>query len=442
MNVSTILKATGAGLLIASLSVCLAQQFVQPTYPRISGNVEIEFWSWVPNIDKTIREFEKAFPNIKVKLVNPGAGQPTYTKLATAIRAGRGAPDVAQIAYSNLPAFVESGGLVNLRTLGADNLQRFFVPWTWNQVTFGDQVYGIPQDTGPFAMFYRKDIFDRYGIEVPKTWDEYAQAAVELNRKSNGTVKIGNFYADQAPWFMALAWADNAVLWRRSGNTWIQTLNNPQSLRVLDFWNNLIQQKLVTTHRSFSADFWNAAGNGEIATSMEAAWGQGTFTGSLGNKTAGQWRVAHLPQWSSGQKIRSGNWGGSANVITRQSKNPQAAFLFISWLNTSQVAIESNFKGGGLFPAATAGLRSPVLADPNTPAGRFFGGQNINAVFAEAAEGVAVNFPWPPFFPFVVDNFNKHIDAMIKGQLTPKQALDNWQRETISAATRDGYSVR
>jgi multiple sugar transport system substrate-binding protein len=442
MKISSMLKTAGVGLLLASIPHGLAQPFAQPTYPKVNGNVELEFWSWVPNIDKTVQEFEKAFPNIKIKLVNPGAGQALYTKLATAIRAGSGAPDIAQIAMSNLPSFVDSGGLVDLSALGAASLRSFFVPWTWNQVSFGNQVYAIPQDSGPFAMLYRKDLFDQYGIAVPKTWDEYARAAVEFNQKSGGKVKIGNFYANQAPWFLALAWANNAVFWQRSGETWTQTLNNPQSLRVLSFWNNLIQQKLVTTYNSYSPDFWNAAGNGEIATSMEAAWGQGTFTGSLKDKGAGQWRVADLPQWSRTSKLRSGNWGGSANIITKQSKNPEAAFLFISWLNTSQVAVETNFRGGGLFPAAIAGLKSPVLEDATTPSGKFFGGQNTNAVFARAAEGVAVNFPWPPFLPFVLDNYTKHVNAMVRGQLTPSQVLDNWQRESITAAIKDGYSVK
>lgn len=46
-----------------------------------------------------------------------------------------------------------------------------FFDFAWKQVTFGDTgVYAIPQDTGPMAMFYRKDLFEKYGVEVPKTW--------------------------------------------------------------------------------------------------------------------------------------------------------------------------------------------------------------------------------------------------------------------------------
>ena len=45
----------------------------------------------------------------------------------------------------------------------------------------GDAVYGLPQDSGPMALFYNKEVFDKSGIEVPTTWDEYVEAAKKLH---------------------------------------------------------------------------------------------------------------------------------------------------------------------------------------------------------------------------------------------------------------------
>ena len=53
-----------------------------------------------------------------------------------------------------------------------------------------------------------------------------------------------------------------------------------------------------------------------------------------------------------------------------------------------------------------------------------------------------VNFQWAPWYPAVDANFNKQMDAMIKGRLTPDQALAAWQRESLAAARKDGYTVR
>ena len=37
-------------------------------------------------------------------------------------------------------------------------------------------VYGLPMDSGPMALFYNKEVFDKHGIAVPTTWDEYLEA--------------------------------------------------------------------------------------------------------------------------------------------------------------------------------------------------------------------------------------------------------------------------
>jgi multiple sugar transport system substrate-binding protein len=415
-----------------------------PAFPKApTGKVQLEVWSWVPGLDKTVAEFTKQYPNITVKITNLGGGPQTYTKLRTAIEAKSGAPDVAQIEYGFLPAFADTGGLVDLSKYGANDFKKYFVPWTWGQVSpDGQAVYAIPQDTGPFAMVYREDLLKKYGIAAPKTWDDYAKAAATVNTKSGGKVKLGNFYTTFAPWFMAMAWADGGQFFKRDGDGWVQTLNNASAKKVLNYWYGLIKKGQIGTLQAFTADYWNAAGAGSVASNFEAAWGPGGYAGSLKDKSAGLWRVAPLPQWKAGGKVASGNWGGSSNVVTAQSKNKEAATLFSLWLNLSQTAITANWNNGGLFPASDAGLALPALADKTKNPSKFFGGQNISSVYAEASRGVNVNFQWAPWFPNVNDNFNKQMDKMIKGQLTPDQALDAWQAESLAAAKKEGFTVK
>ncbi|PTA69670.1 extracellular solute-binding protein [Deinococcus arcticus] len=433
-------------VLMTALTALLASSALaaDPAFPKApSGKVTLEVWSWVPGLDKTVQAFEKAYPNIDVKVTNLGGGPQTYTKLLTTLKAGTGAPDVAQIEYGFLPAFVDTGGLTDLSTLGANNYRKYFVPWTWGQVSpDGKAVFAIPQDTGPFAMVYRDDLLKKYGVQVPRTWAEYEKAAATVHAKSGGKVKMGNFYATFAPWFMALAWADGAQFFKRDGDRWVQTLNNPTAKKVLNYWYGMIKKGHVGTLNAFTSDYWNAAGAGQVVSNMEAAWGPGGYAGSLKNKSAGQWRAANLPQWTAGSTVRSGNWGGSSNVVTAQSKNKEAAMLFSLWLNLSQSAITNNWTNGGLFPASDAGLDLAVLKDKTKNPSKFFGGQDISSVYARASRGVNVNFQWAPWFPYANDNFNKQMDLMLKGRLTPDQALDAWQRETLAEAKKQGYDVR
>src|SRR5882724_4545397 len=62
----------------------------------------ITFWT-ANKLQPEIDLFEKKYPAIKVNLVDAGSGNNYYTKLRSALRAGKGAPDVAQVEYHHMP---------------------------------------------------------------------------------------------------------------------------------------------------------------------------------------------------------------------------------------------------------------------------------------------------------------------------------------------------
>jgi multiple sugar transport system substrate-binding protein len=420
--------------------------YQEPDYSKLkpeSGPITLEVWTWVAGLDKAARLFEQAYPDIKVHVSNVGAGPVEYQKLQTAIKAGSGGPDVAQIEYDFLPSFIVTDGLTDLSKYGVNDAKSFFVPWTWGQISpDGKAVYGIPQDSGPMAFLYNKKIFDQYGITVPTTWDEFAQQAEKLFQATGGKVKLVDFVPTQAPWFISLAWANGAELFKAQGDSWTQSLNSPECQKVLDFWADLIKKKYVATIPDFTPEFYNAVGSGQIAASIEAAWGPGVLAASLNDKTSGEWQIAPLPQWSKGQPFRSGNWGGSCDVVLKPSKYPKAATLFCLWLNAAKGPVLSNWTSYGIFPAALSGLASPDLNQADKNPSKFCGGQNVAQVYVDASKAVNVDFAWSPWFAFVNDDFNKQIAALISGSMTAKQALDAWQADSIKNAAGDGYDVK
>jgi multiple sugar transport system substrate-binding protein len=436
-------------LLAASLTLASAESangYKEPDYSKFKvedGQFTLEFWSWVGGLDNTVKDFEKAYPNIKIHVNNVGNGPTEYQKLQTALKAGSGAPDVAQIEYDFLPSFIVTDGLADMAAYGANDAKEYFVPWTWGQVSpDGKSVFGIPQDSGPFALNYNKKIFDQYGLSVPKTWEEYAQEAEKLAKASGGKVKMGHFYPTQAPWLIGLAWASGGIFFKTQGDTWIQTLNNAAAEKTLTYWNDLVKKGYVSTIPGFTAEYYTALGAGQIASSVEAAWGPGVTAASLIDKTAGEWRAAPLPQWSKGDPLRSGNWGGSCDAVTKQSKHPKAATLFAIWLNAAKNPVVANWIQYGIFPVALSGLADPDLVAPDKNPSKFFGGQNLVQVYSDASKAVSVDFAWAPWFAFANDNFNKQIDALFTGKMTPKQALDAWQNESLKNAKDDGYDVK
>jgi multiple sugar transport system substrate-binding protein len=154
---AALLISAWAGVAGLPLSPANAQEaYREPDYskfPAESGPITLEVWSWVSGLDKAAQLFEQAYPNIKVHVNNVGGGPGEYQKLQTAIKAGSGGPDVAQIEYDFLPSFIVTDGLADLSKYGANDAKGYFVPWTWTQVSpDGKAVYGIPQDIGPMAL--------------------------------------------------------------------------------------------------------------------------------------------------------------------------------------------------------------------------------------------------------------------------------------------------
>src|SRR4051794_22753751 len=62
-------------------------------------------WAWTPGTDQAVAMFEKAHPNIKVKLQNVGQGPPHYRKVRTVVKSGKGLPDVIQMEFQYIPSY-------------------------------------------------------------------------------------------------------------------------------------------------------------------------------------------------------------------------------------------------------------------------------------------------------------------------------------------------
>jgi multiple sugar transport system substrate-binding protein len=103
----------------------------------------ITYWTWTPSAEAQVKAFMEEYPNVKVNLVNAGTGNDHYTKLQNAIKAGSGAPDVAQIEYQALPQYALPGYLVDLRQYGLDSLESDYTASTWRAVHVGDGLYGL-----------------------------------------------------------------------------------------------------------------------------------------------------------------------------------------------------------------------------------------------------------------------------------------------------------
>jgi multiple sugar transport system substrate-binding protein len=424
------LAATAAVLAgVVSLAACggAAPEPASSTCEPSQGDVTLSFWSWVPGMDEAVKMWNAENPNIRVTLNTvAGGNQGTYQNLFNALKAGT-EPDLAQIEYDMLPSFRLQQGLRDISQCLEEFQGDQFIDFAWEQVTFQERgVYAVPQDTGPMAMFYRKDLFDKYGVEVPRTWEEF-RAVAEQVHEQDPSVQITHFPQRDTGWFAALAWQHGARWFGIDGDAWVVSMNDRPTDEVASYWQDLLARDLVAPIPGFSTEWFNALAGGKLLTWVAPVWGSAIISSNVPT-TAGQWAVAPMPYWEAGVPSAA-NWGGSTTAVLRGSDHPYEAAQFALWLNTDPESLELLNKNGGLYPATKAGLDLPFLQQPV----EFYDGQPIFDVFAQAARHVDPDFVWGPTmtqtYTALADGFGKALG----GEWTLSDALDAAEEETVTA---------
>ncbi|ROQ04563.1 multiple sugar transport system substrate-binding protein [Rathayibacter sp. PhB93] len=426
---AAIAAALAASVLV--LPACTAQE---PSRP--SGTVELTFWSWVPGIDRAVALWNEEHPDVHVTLEETPAGSSgTYAKMHAALKAGQGAPDLAQIEYQELPGFVLENGLVDLGPLGMDDRKDEFVDWQLGQSTFDDTVYAVPQASGPMGLYYREDVLSSLGLAAPTTWEEYAAAARTIH-EADPDRYISTFPPQNSAWFAALAWQAGGRWFGLDGDTWTVDIDSPETLKVAEYWDGLREEGVIATIPDFANEWYSALQDGRIVAWPSAGWGESILSGNAPG-TAGSWRVAPLPQW--GGEFASANWGGSTTAVLAGTENEQAAADFAIWLNSDPDSIDLLIEAGYGWPATKGALEGTALDRPE----EFLGGQNANReVFEPSDAAIDTSWGWIPTTAATYTHLNDGFTAALAGEGSFVDAVEAAQAATLADLEAKGLKVR
>ncbi|WP_228515859.1 ABC transporter substrate-binding protein [Agreia pratensis] len=403
----------------------------------MSTPTTLTFWTWVPDIQNEVDLFQKKYPNIKVNVVNTGTGTVQYPKLRTALKAGEGAPDVAQIEYQYIPSFRQTNSLVDLTPYGGAELKDSYVPWVWNQVSTANGVWSVPQDSGPLGNLYRSDIYSQAGLtEAPATWADFATDAQTIKSKTSSY--ISNLPGNDPGQIMGLFWQAGAKPFSYDGNKTVGiNLDSTETQKVVKFWQGLIDKDLVSTDADFNDAWYQGFSSGKYASWQTAAWGPVFLQGTAAN-TSGKWSAAKIPQWNAGEDV-SGNWGGSSDAVIAGTKNPIAAAELTKFINGDPASTLMLGNKQFLFPTTTNTLKS---ADFVGAASDFYGGQKVNELFAGVSDTVSTDFQWLPFMDYVYSSFNDTLGKAIADHTDMSAALTTWQTQVKDYASQQGFTVQ
>lgn len=394
-------------------------------------SIELTFWSWVPGVDKAVELWNRNNPEVHIRLSNiPSGPSGGYAKMFAALKAGD-PPDLAQVEYYQIPAFLMEQGLTDLTEHGIDDHKDKFVAWQWEQGVFNDGVYAVPQASGPMAMFYRADLLEKWNLEPPATWEEFEATAAKIREHD---AYICSFPPNDAAMFTSLCWQAGARWFGTEGGDWTIDMANDATRRVADYWQNLVEADLVKAQPMMSSAWYKAVQDGKEVLWVGPQWGDALIKGNA-PATSGKWKVAPMPQWE-GDDFASANWGGSSTALFDGGDYPAEALEFAIWLNTDPASVDLLIEGGYGWPAA-AGIFAGSALDRDD---EFFGGR-YNDVFAEADKAVDTAWQWTPITLEVNEYLNSGFQGAFDSGGSFTEVVATAETETIAGMRAKGLPV-
>ncbi|KAB8173355.1 extracellular solute-binding protein [Microbispora catharanthi] len=314
-------------------------------FPQVTQDDKAAITVWV-DADRSgaADAFKKANPDVKVNVVtydgSANGSNSFRTKVQLFDRAGSGWPDVVFSTQNNDAAWasqksngkqafaaVLNSGLVPKSTLDG------FTQGSLAPCTVEGKVYCLRNDLAQVALWYNKDLLDKFGYSLPTTWEEY-QALGEKAAKEHPGYIVGAAGDSFAP--EIYFWSGKCQANGITGPTSVTVdTESTECKRVASMLDVLIKNGTVPNLSVFTPEFVKKY-TGKVLLMPGPAWYAGAIFNnpqSL-NVPAGQLGVAAPLAWQ-GDSPATGNVGGGTWFVSSHSKNLKAAEKFVEFVTTA-----------------------------------------------------------------------------------------------------------
>lgn len=293
---------------------------------------------------------KRKFPNVTLKYASDAVKD---NKMDNFVASGT-VPDIILTTNGNLIKYIDLGVMRSLDPIAKTNgidLGVFRDDMTLTLRAYSDQgeLYALPWTFGTSALFYNKDIFDRFGVAYPKdgmTWDSpELKALVEKMSRTDGGVQYRGLEINMS----------SLIGQNQLSLPFVNAQTNKAAVNT-DDW-----KQLIDTFKSF----YDIAGNRKPDTATYdgqksfieernvAMWvGNAVYPRLIDMEKKGQgfnWDIVSVPTFKQAPETTI-QYGGALYGISSTGGNPDLAMHIISLLASAEVQIE----GGKL-------LRYPTL---------------------------------------------------------------------------------
>lgn len=264
-------------------------------------------------------------------------------------------------------------------------------------------LYALPYVGNSQLFFYRKDLFEKYNLAAPTTWENVMTAAKTIHeREQNGAPDGGRVHGyvmraargnSAVADFMPIFWSFGAEMFDANGQP---TVNSHEGINALKFMMDL-GKYAPSGYSSFNASEVSAhLLQGTAAMSINwPAW-ISSFSDRAKSKVTGKISFGVMPGAKAEGRAEIGNW---LIAIPKASRNADAAFDFLVWATAPEQMKKSALSGNpptrrsvftdpellAEFPAYPAQLRSLESSKPRPRTPLWNEIENVFGIFLSRA---------------------------------------------------------
>jgi multiple sugar transport system substrate-binding protein len=396
---------------------------------------------WFQGFKGLVEAYEKQTGNRVTLDVNPFAG--TLEKQRNSVRAREGTADLLPLNGFFFPEFYAGGFMLPLKELDPgfelDPQVATFDDTPW----FDDRTKTVNRKTGKLMavpinpniplLYYRKDLYDRAGLQVPRTFEELLQNARKLHSPPQiyGIVQRGARETTAITYdFLPYLYGHGGNIFRdEKAGDFTVVINSPEAKRAFDYYLRLAKE----------AGHPNTGGQGQAqvvqnlltgksahAIMVIAAWAQ--MDDPEKSAVVGKIEFAvppALPPHPPGPGI-----GHFLGAIPRNVPRERqlAALAFLKWFQTREAQV--------LYAKAGAPpVRHDVLSDPELGRERRF------RWMKPLSEGLkTARQPWMvPEGAQITAVLDLRLNQAVTGELTSAAALNTSASEIHALMQKAGY---
>ncbi|KIG02974.1 periplasmic ABC transporter substrate-binding component [Caballeronia concitans] len=424
----------------ACLSVCAAQlsNAGNVTIATLNGPAMLE-------LKKLSASFERANPDIKLNWVILEENV-LRQRATTDITTNSGQFDVVAIGTYEAPLWGKRGWLVPMTDLPADYDPDDVVKTARDGLSYNGQLYALPFYVESSMTYYRKDLFQAAGLEMPDqpTYDQIKQFADTLTDKSKG--QYGICLRGKAGWGENMAYVSTVVNTyggRWFDENWNAQIDTPEWHKAIGFYADLLKNNGPpgASSNGFNENL-TLMSSGKCAMWIDSTAAAGTLYNKAQSKVADKIGFAAAPVAVT---PKGAHWLWSWSLaIPRTSKSQGAAKKFLTWA-TSKKYIEMVGRDEGW--ASIPPSRRSTFARPEYKQAVPFGEFVLKAI--ESADPndsslkkvpySGIQFVGIPEFPSFGTVVGQAIAGVVAGQISVDAALKAGNAAANRVVMQAGY---